>query len=194
MRACTHTHTHTHTQQNVNSTTHRNTDNTSSNSRGLSSRFNRPMLPSSDGSVPSAFGEPSCSSSLFGAGSAVVLVLGLEEVLQGNRGSCMLLCCPSPLDGRISRSSSKAQRQWCFPGRVHGFCMRSSTRPIPMQNQHTGRECFKSDTIAKLHTHTILTPATSTSLVPVVPGTIYWWRIETALGFLRTSNPISLIF
>jgi len=121
-------------EQNVNSTTHRNTDNTSSNSLGLSSRFNRPILPSSDGSVPSAFGEPSCSSSLFGAGSAVVLVLGLEEVLQGNRGSCMLLCCPSPQDGRISKSSSKAQRQWCFPGRVHGFCMRSSTRPIPMQN------------------------------------------------------------
>ena len=158
-----HVHANTH-KQNVNSSTHRNTDNTSSNSRGLSSRFNRPILPSSDGSVPSAFGEPSCSSSLFGAGSAVVLVLGLEEVLQGNKGSCMLLCCPSPLEGRISRSSSKAQRQWCFPGLVHGFCIRSSTRPIPMQNQHTGSECFNSDTIAErckhartqacAHTHT----------------------------------------
>lgn len=142
-----------HIHENVNRDTHRNTDNTSSNSRRLSSRFNRPILPSSDDSAPSDCAEPSCSSSFFGAGSAVVLVLGLEEVLQGNRGSCILLCCPSLPDGKISRSSSNAQRQWCFPGRVHGFCMRSSTTTIQIHNQHSTAECFKSVNIPELHAH-----------------------------------------
>jgi hypothetical protein len=116
--------------------THRKTDNTSSNSRRLSSRFNRPILLSSDGSVPSTCAESSRGSSLFGAGSGVELVLGLEEGLQGNAGSCMPLSCSFSVDGTMSRSSSNAQRQWCFPGLVHGFCIRSSTRPMSVDTQH----------------------------------------------------------
>lgn len=116
--------------------THRKTDNTSSNSRRLSSRFSRPILLSSGGSVPSTCAESSSGSSLFGAGSVVELVLGMEEGLQGNAGSCMLLSGPLPVGGRMSMSSSNAQRQWCFPGRVHGFCIRSSTKPMPIDTQH----------------------------------------------------------
>jgi hypothetical protein len=116
--------------------THRKTDNTSSNSRRLSSRFNRPILLSSGGSVPSTCAQSSRGSSLLGPGSGVALVLGLEEGLQGNAGSRMLLSWPSLVGGRMSRSSSNAQRQWCFPGLVHGFCIRSSTRPMPIDNRH----------------------------------------------------------